>query len=221
MNKMQGKLYVIEAGSDAAGKHTQTDLLYNKLSEKYKKIKKVEFPNYEDDSSFAVKMYLNGDFSKTPDGVNAYASSTFYAIDRYITYTKYLKDFYEDGGIIIADRYVTSNMIYQAGKIDDKEKRKKFIKWLYNLEYEIYALPIPTKVFYLDMPFEVSKKLLAKRRENNSIKDIHEEDTVYLEKIYNSSIEIAHSEEWEIIKCTKNDLLLKPEEINREIIGKI
>lgn len=218
---MNGKLYVIEAGSDASGKKTQTDLLYKKLVEKYNKVKKVEFPNYKSDSSFLVKMYLNGDIKEKPDDVNAYASSTFYAIDRYLTFERGLREFYENGGIIIADRYVTSNMIYQLGKLDDEEERARFIKWLYDLEYRIYNLPRPTDVFYLDTSFEVSQKLLEKRRKKLSPKDIHEENKDYLKKIYDRSLNIAKSEGWQIIDCMQDGKLLPPLEINRKILGKI
>lgn len=218
---MSGKLYVIESGSDASGKHTQTKLLYQKISEKNLKVKMVEFPNYDSDSSFAVKMYLKGDFADNPSDINAYTASTFFAMDRYITFTKELKRFYNSGGIIIADRYTTSNMVYQGAKIDDDKERQIFLDWLFELEFKIYSLPIPTEVFYLDVPFAISSKLLDSRRKSEEIKDIHEEDKNYLEKVHRRAKNIALNYNWNIIDCTKDGEMLSIEDINAMIMERI
>ena len=126
---MQGKLFIIE-GLDGSGKETQTKKLYERLKEEGYMIKKVEYPNYKSDSSALVKMYLNGDFGKSADDVNAYISSTFFAVDRYASYKTEWQEFYQSGGIILADRYTSSNMIHQASKMENKKERQQFLNWL-------------------------------------------------------------------------------------------
>ena len=179
-----GKLFVIE-GTDGSGKQTQSTLLQQRLKEKNIDFKSVSFPNYENDSSALVKMYLNGEFGTDAKKISPYIASTFFAADRYATYKRYLEEYYENGGIIIADRYTTSNMVHQAGKIRDKKERDKFIEWLWDFEFKLYELPIPTEVFFLNMPIEYSEKLM-KDRENKitheTKKDIHEKDEEYLKE---------------------------------------
>ena len=97
-------------------------------------------------------MYLSGEFGEDAKSISPYIASTFYAIDRYATFKKYFEDYYNDGGIILADRYTTANMVHQAGKIEDKAERKKFLDWLCDFEFNIYGLPQPTKTFFLNMP---------------------------------------------------------------------
>jgi len=154
----------MESGSDACGKATQTKLLYENLLKKNSRIMKVEFPNYKSPSSSLVKMYLNGDFGSKAEDINPYITSTFFAIDRYATFKKEIQWYYDNGYIIIADRYTTSNMVYQAGKYDSIEEKNKFLDWLYDFEFNLYGLPVPDKVFFLDLPFEISYNLMKKRK---------------------------------------------------------
>ena len=182
---MKGKLIIIE-GSDGSGKATQTKKLYDRLEAENYKIKKVEFPNYDSESSALVKMYLRGDFGKSATDVDPYVCSTFYAVDRYASFKTEWEEFYNDGGIIICDRYTTSNMVHQASKLDESE-RDKYLDWLSDLEFNLYKIPEPDCVIFLDVPAEVSKSLMKDR--NNKItgesqKDIHESDFEYLKKSY-------------------------------------
>ena len=124
------------------------------------KYKAISFPNYDSPSSSLVKMYLSGEFGTDPKTVSPYVASTFYAADRFATYQKDLKQFYEDGGIILADRYITANMIHQTGKIKDNKERDKFLDWVWDLETNIYGLPAPTEVFFLNMPPEKALELI-------------------------------------------------------------
>ena len=156
---MSGKLIIIESGTDASGKATQTELLYEYLKKDHKVVK-VEFPNYKSDSSALVKMYLNGDFGETANSVDPYIASTFYAADRYASYKTEWEDFYLSGGIIIADRYTTSNMVHQASKMDDLEEREKFLEWLDEYEYGLYGLPSASVVFFLVVPVRLSEELM-------------------------------------------------------------
>ena len=220
---MGGKLIVIESGSDASGKATQTKMLFDRLFKENYKVKKVEFPNYKSDSSALVKMYLNGDLGEKPEDINPYAISTFYAADRFASYKMQWEDFYQDGGVILADRYTTSNMVYQAAKFKNKAKKDKFLDWLWELEFSLYELPQPDVVFFLDIPPTFTKKLMKEREEINGkgqIKDIHEENLQYLDQSYNNALYIADKYNWEKINCIKNNELMTKDEIHELIYEK-
>ena len=148
---MKGKLIVLE-GIDGSGKETQSNLLEKKLKEKGREVMHISFPDYESPSSALVKMYLKGDFGKNPEDVNPYAASLFYAVDRFASYRMKWKYFYEKGGIVIADRYTTSNMVHQMTKYEDEVKRKDFLSWLEKTEYGELELPRPDLVILLDIP---------------------------------------------------------------------
>lgn len=215
----------MESGSDACGKATQSELLYKRLSDIEKKVLKVEFPNYNSDSSIFVKMYLNGEFGKRPQDINPYITSTFFAIDRYATFKKEIEPYYNDGYTIIADRYTTSSMVYQAGKYDDFDEKNKFLDWLYDFEFNIYALPKPDKVFFLDLPFEISYNLMKKRsmqnQKNDLKKDIHEDDKAYLEKVYINAKFVAKKYNWINIDCLQEKNMKSIQEIHKLIIKHI
>ncbi len=216
-----GKLIVID-GTDGSGKQTQLEILESKLTEEKIEYKKVSFPNYDSPSSSLVKMYLSGEFGNDAKTISPYIASTFYAADRYATYKKDLEEYYENGGLILADRYTTANMVHQAGKIKDKEERQKFLDWLWNLEFELYKIPVPTKVFFLNMPPEYSFKLMENRKnkfDNEAKKDIHESDKTYLIESYEAACELATSYNWNEIKCVKNGEIRTREEIGEEIFN--
>lgn len=208
-----GKLIVIEAG-DGSGKATQTQKLFEHLSSKNYKVRKVSFPDYDSPSSSLIKMYLNGDFGTHADDVDAYAASTFYAVDRYASYRMNWKSFYEAGEIILADRYTTSNMVHQAVKIADNNERENFLNWLDDFEFVKLKLPRPDLVIFLDMPPEISEKLINERHRT----DIHEKDFNYLRRCYNSYKELAKKFNWMTIKCSVGDNPRTIEEINRDIL---
>ena len=214
-----GKLFVIE-GTDGSGKQTQFNLLKEHLTKEGIEYKTVSFPNYDSSSSALVKMYLSGEFGENAKEISPYIASTFYAVDRYATFQKDLKEYYENGGIILADRYTTANMIHQAGKISDKDERKKYLEWLFDFEFNLYKLPIPNKVFFLNMPTEKVCELI-KNRENKfshtSKKDIHERDTKHLQDSYNAACEVAKEYNWNEIKCVKDDKIRTREDIHKEI----
>jgi len=214
-----GKLFVID-GTDGSGKQTQFDLLKKHLDEDGIYYKTVSFPNYDSPSSSLVKMYLSGEFGENAKDVSPYIASTFYAADRYATFQKEYKKYYEEDGIILADRYTTANMVHQAGKISDKDEREKFLKWLFDLEFNIYGLPVPTKVFFLNMPPEKVKELI-KNRENKfthtATKDIHERDPKHLEDAYNAACSLVDKYNWNEIKCVRDNILRTREDIHEEI----
>ncbi len=216
----KGRLIVIE-GLDSSGKETQSRLLCEYLEKSGKKVKRVEFPNYKSDSSALVRMYLGGSFGSTPDCVNAYAASTFFAADRYATYKTDFEQFLNDGGIVVADRYTTSNMIHQASKISDGEERNKYLEWLDDFEYNLLGLPKPDKVIFLDMPMEIAQKLMAARAnkiDGSEKKDIHERNREYLDATYRAALEVAEKFDWEHVMCGADGEPLSIEEINKEVI---
>lgn len=214
---MKGKLIVIE-GLDGSGKATQAQKLYDTLTDMGKNVRKVSFPAYDSDSSALVKMYLRGDFGTSPDSVNPYAASSFYAVDRFASYkTDWQKD-YESGAIIIADRYTTSNAIHQCSKLP-KENWDEFLKWLFDFEYNYLGIPAPDSVIYLRVDPDVSQQLMSKRyNSDESKKDIHERDTEYLRRSRTAADYCADTLNWMSIECTKNGNIKSIEEIFDEIM---
>lgn len=215
---MRGKLIVIEAG-DGSGKATQTKLLYESLKTENYRVKKIEFPDYKSDSTALIKMYLNGEFGTNPNDVNPYVASTFYTVDRYASYKKEWEDFYQSGGIILADRYTTSNMVHQAAKIINPEDRKDYLTWLWDLEFVKFGLPVPDCVIFLNMHPSYSQKLINERpnKSGEKEKDIHERNYEYLVKSYYNACEIMDSYGWLKVNCVSEGQLRSREEIHKDI----
>ncbi|MGL4424864.1 MAG: dTMP kinase [Cetobacterium sp.] len=214
-----GKLIVIE-GTDSSGKETQTELLFKKLSEKIEKIRKISFPNYESPACAPVKMYLAGEFGTDASSINPYPISTMYAIDRYASYKKDWGKFYNDGGVIITDRYTTSNMVHQASKIENSLEKNLYLDWLEDLEYNKMGIPKPDLVIFLNMPTETAQKLMAERKNKitgEDQKDIHEKDGEYLKKSHKNATEISKKYSWAEIKCVENGKLKTIEDISEEL----
>lgn len=211
-----GKLIVIE-GLDGSGKSTQLNLLPQSLSKAGIDSRSVSFPNYESDSSALVKMYLNGEFGTHPSDVNAYAASAFYAVDRFASFKTDWGQYYLNGGTVISGRYTTSNAVHQASKMQP-EYWDGFLTWLYDFEYVKMGIPKPDKVIFLDMPIEVSQKLLTSRYNgNDEKKDIHERDTEYLEHCRKAAIYTAKFSNWEIISCAQGGQARSIEDIAKDV----
>ncbi|MHA4988989.1 dTMP kinase [Cetobacterium somerae] len=215
----KGKLIVIE-GTDSSGKETQTAMLFEKLSKEIKKIRKISFPNYESPACAPVKMYLAGEFGTDAEKVNPYPASTMYAIDRYASYKTDWGNFYKDGGIIITDRYTTSNMVHQASKINNSKEKEIYLSWLEDLEYNKMEIPRPDLVIFLNMPTETAQKLMAERKNKitgEDKKDIHEKNVEYLKKSHKNACEISKKYSWKEIECVENNRLKTIEEISNEV----
>ncbi len=210
---------IVMEGLDGSGKGTQTKLLAEALRGIGLPVRTITFPDYDSLSSSLVKMYLAGDFGKDPDSVNAYAASSFYAVDRFASYrTAWQKD-YESGTVILADRYVTSNMVFQMGKLP-REQWEDFARWLDDFEYNKLGLPRPDAVIYCDMPIEVSQKLLAKRYNGDeSKKDIHEQNMAFLAHCREGAMAAAGWFGWQHIHCAKNGEPRTVEDIHSEILA--
>lgn len=216
-----GKLIVIE-GTDSSGKETQTKRLFEKLEEKGLKVKKISFPNYDSPACEPVKMYLSGAFGEDAMKVNPYPVSTMYAIDRYASFKTDWEKFYNEDGIIVTDRYVTSNMVHQASKIKDLDEKKQYLNWLEDLEYEKMGIPRPDLVIFLNMPTEMAVKLMAERKNKitgEEKKDIHERDKEYLKESHANACKIANIYNWKEIKCSDGDRIKTIEEIGEEVFS--
>lgn len=208
-------------GTDASGKQTQSELIYKKLTERGIRARLVSFPAYDKESSALVKMYLAGEFGKDPGDVNAYAASVFYAADRFATYRTDWGADYNDGVVIIADRYVSSNMIHQASKFASDSEKVKFIAWLEELEYGHFGLPRPDSVLFLDMPHEVAAELMRGRSnkiDDSAEKDIHESNAAYLKKSYENAQYISELRGWTHISCVREGKIRDIDDINAELI---
>ncbi len=215
-----GKIIVID-GLDGCGKSTQTQLAYEYLLKQNIKAKLISYPDYSKPSSTLVKMYLNGDFSQNPSDVNAYAASTFYAIDRYASYMQYWKELYNKGYTIIASRYTTSNAIHQMSKLPQSQW-DYYLDWLDDYEYNKLGLPPPDKVIFLDMPRDIADKLILNRYlGDDSKKDIHENDIAYLKSCQKSAHYVGQKQNWALINCTKNSELLSVEDIRNLVLNQI
>lgn len=217
---MSGKLITME-GLDGSGKATQTALLCDALSQRGVGVRRVSFPNYAEPSSALVKMYLDGGFGKDPNDVNAYAASSFYAVDRYASYQKHWKADYAGGTLIVADRYTTSNIVFQLSKLP-REQWDAFIAWLEDFEYDKLGLPRPDLTIYLDMPPAVSQKLMLDRYHGDEKKkDIHESNTSYLNACRESAAYAAKRLGWKVIYCAEENAPRTVEEIHRDILKTI
>lgn len=197
-----GKLIVIE-GLDGSGKGTQAALLLKRLRESGKDVFEIDLPNYSDNSSALVKMYLAGEMGNRPGDVNAFAASTFFAVDRYASFKKFWSKEYESGKIIVANRYTTSNACHQMTKLEKKDW-DSFLSWLFDFEYVKLGIPEPDCVVFLDMPVETSQKLLEKRYNNDeSKKDVHERDIDYLNHCRDAAIYACEKLGWKRIVCAE------------------
>ena len=199
----KGKLIVFE-GTDGSGKATQSKLLLERLQREGFDCRALTFPRYGKPSAAPLEEYLHGAYGSHPEAVNAYAASTFFAVDRYASYQQDWGKYYESGGILVADRYTTSNAVHQASKLPEGE-RQAFLKWLFDFEYRLLQLPEPTLVFYLDVPTEITEKMMRCREaQTNTTADIHEQDDGYLRACRRAAQKTAEECAWHCIDCSQN-----------------
>lgn len=211
------KLIIIE-GLDGSGKSTQTKLVEEYFNKKGIDYKKIKLPNYESKSSTLVNMYLNGDFGKSADDVNAYAAGAFYAVDRFASFKLEWEEDYNSKTVILADRYATSNSIYQMEKLD-KSEWDSYLEWSADFEYNKIGIPKPDLVIYLDMPVEISQRLMTKRYDGDeNKKDVHESNVEFLQNCRRSALYSADKQGWAVVACSNNNEPLSIEEIHKHII---
>ena len=211
-----GKLIVIE-GTDGSGKSTQFRLLTQRVEQEGIPFQKLVFPQYAEESSALIRMYLGGEFGSKPSDVNAYAASSFYAVDRYASYKKVWGQWYEQGGLVLSDRYTTSNAVHQASK-EPVEKQGAFLAWLYEFEYDRLGLPRPDLVIYLDVPTEYTEQMMRSREAATGTNaDIHEQDLAYLATCRETGRRAAHFYGWTVIDCVRDGKMRTIEDIHEEI----
>ena len=220
---MQDGLFIVLDGNDGSGKATQTKMLVEHFVQSGVPTEKIDFPGYQE--RFFGKLIAeclageHGDFVHMDPKI----ASTLYALDRQEAAPK-IREWLQEGKMVISDRYASSNMIHQGGKIEDEEDRINFLSWLDTMEYEIVGIPRPHAVIYLDVPVAVSLELLEQKRaaKNHTLKedkDTVEKDRQYLERSHISARALAASEPtWHIISCTKDGVMRSPEEIHEEIL---
>ena len=213
-----GKLIVFE-GIDGSGKSTQSGLTRSRLESEGIEFRSVTFPRYDNPSASLIKMYLGGEFGTKPGDVNAYAASCFYAVDRVASFLQDWKDYYNNGGLIVMDRYTTSNAIHQSAKLP-KSEREEYLRWLSDFEFGLLGLPAPDAVMYMDIPFELALKRIAQRENaTGTTGDIHEKDTEYLRTCHECGLQAADIYGWNKISLTKDGNERTIEDINDEIFA--
>lgn len=216
----KGMLIAID-GLDGSGKETQSTLLCKRLTKSGIKNRLISFPTYEGDSCALVNMYLGGKFGDDPAAVNAYAASSFYAMDRYCSYMLDWKKDYDAGTVIIANRYTSANLVHQMSKLPENEW-KSFTDWLWSYEFEKLGLPAPDAVIYLCLPPSVSASLIQSRCEKTGAKkDIHEKNTAFLENSYRAALYAAESCRWYKIDCADNNGLRGIDDINKQLCAEV
>ena len=211
-----GKLIVIE-GTDGSGKSTQFRMLSEHLEKDQVAFKHLVFPRYSEESSALIRMYLGGQFGTKPSDVNAYAASAFYAVDRYASYKMDWGQWYEQGGLVLSDRYTTSNAVHQASK-EPADAQADYLKWLYDFEYDKLGLPRPDLTIYLDVPTDFTERLMRKREQDtNTTADIHEKDLEYLATCRQTGRTAAAYYGWTVINCVSDNQMRTIEDIHQEI----
>ena len=210
------KLIVIE-GTDGSGKSTQFRLLTERVAAEGREFQKLVFPQYSEPSSALIRMYLGGEFGTKPSDVNAYAASAFYAVDRFASYKKVWGEWYEKGGLVLSDRYTTSNAVHQASK-EPEDKQLEYLKWLYEFEYDKLGLPCPDLTIYLDVPTDFTEKMMRSREAaTNTQADIHEKDLAYLATCRRMGKKAAQYYGWTVIDCVRDGQMRSIEDIHEEI----
>lgn len=211
-----GKLIVIE-GTDGSGKSTQFRLLTQRMEQEGKTFQKLVFPQYQEESSALIRMYLAGEFGSHPSDVNGYAASAFYAVDRYASYKKAWGAWYKAGGLILSDRYTTSNAVHQASK-EPAERREEFLAWLADFEYHRLGLPEPDLTIYLDVPTEYTQRMMRAREQATGTQaDIHEQDLAYLALCRETGRAAARFYGWTVVECVRDGAMRSIEDIHEEI----
>ena len=210
-------IFIDLEGLDGSGKTTQTELICKRLQADGIDYRQIKLPDYESDSSILVRKYLAGDFGKNAGDVNAYAASVLYAADRFASYTEKWGEDYRNGKLIFADRYTPANALYQMTKLD-KADWDLFLEWLFDFEYEKIGIPAPDKVIFLDMPVEVSQRLMTSRYNGDeSKKDVHEANVEFLNACREAALYAADKYGWSVISCAENDEPLPIEVINDKV----
>lgn len=217
---MSGELIVIE-GIDGSGKSTQYKKLKERLETEGHSFRTLVFPRYDNESSALIRMYLGGEFGSDPSDVNAYAASCFYSVDRIASYKSDWGEYYNNGGVLLSDRYTTSNAVHQGAKVPECE-REKYFEWLYDFEFNKLGLPKPSLVIYLDVDAKTSSEQMWERQKNTNTKgDIHETHMDYLASCAVCGRSAAESLGWQKISCVEDGKMRSIEDIHSDIYNAV
>lgn len=217
---MKGKLIVIEGACDGIGKTTQYNLLKEYLINKGYKVYSHHFPTYDSKQGKLVQYYLNGDLG-SPEELSAYLVNSVYAVDRAFTWVNELKKEYENGSIILLDRYTTSSLIYQSSLFKTDEEKVNFINYVEDYEYNKLNIKRPDKVIFLTADFDVVTKMRNGRTSNDGVlNDVYERDNELMKKIYDNSSFVSKYLDFEIVKCDSDGKLREIDDIQNEIRNK-
>lgn len=212
-------MFCVIEGLDGCGKSTQIALLEEALKAEEKDFMHIKLPDYESPSSALVNMYLAGQFGQDAADVNVYAASAFYAVDRFANFALKWKEAYLSGTDILADRYTTSNAIYQLAKLPESEW-DAYLNWLSDFEYQKMGIPAPDKVIFLDMPVEISQKLMSERYAGDeSKKDVHEKNVVFLKTCRKAALYTAKKWQWSVIECAEENAPKSREAIHADVLN--
>jgi len=210
---VKGNLIVFE-GIDGSGKSTQFNMLCERLEKEARDFRRIRFPRYDKPSSALIKMYLGGELGDNPNAINAYAASSFYAVDRYASFMQDWSEYYKRGELILTDRYTTSNAIHQGAKFSDDE-RGGFLEWLYNYEFDLLGLPRPDLVIYMNISADiVARRLLSRQNDTGTSRDIHEKDADYLRQCSILGKHAADFYNWHCVDCVKDGRELSVDELH-------
>ncbi|MFB6212709.1 MAG: dTMP kinase [Candidatus Magasanikbacteria bacterium] len=226
MNKNKESTLIAIEGTDGSGKTSQFEILKNKLKKQGFNFRTLDFPQYDRNSSYFIKRYLNGDYGNL-DEVTPRQASLLYALDRFDVKNR-MKDWLSQELIVLCNRYVYSNMAHQAAKIDSPSKRDEFLDWIYRLEYEVLGHPEPDLSLFLKVPAEKAQDLGNKKPEsrrsyvNGKEQDIHEESLEHLKKAKNVyGTLVKNNSEFKMINCLKGGELISKEEIHKKVWGAV
>ena len=213
---MQGKLIVME-GIDGSGKSTQYRKLCERLTADGTAFRHIVFPRYNEESSALIRAYLGGQFGDRPGDVNAYAATTFFAVDRFASYKTDWGAYYQSGGLVLSDRYTTSNACHQGSKVPEEE-RQHYLDWLYDFEFRVMELPKPDLVIYLDIDVETARRQMEQRQNATDTKaDIHEKDFQYLAECLTAGHYAADHYGWTRIRCVEQGQMRSIEAIHEDV----
>ena len=217
----KGKLIVVEGACDGIGKTTQYEMLCNHLLNDGQEIANHHFPSYGTYQGAPVEKYLKGEFGQ-PSELSPYFVNSLYATDRGITWYTSLKQLYEQGKIILLDRYTTSSLIYQSALIEDIEQKKKFIDYVIDFEYNKIGIKKPDNVIFLYAPFDLVTKMRNDRKQNGGIvNDIHESNLEFMKKVYENAMFIADYLSWDKVQCNDGNKMRDIDDIHKEIYSLI
>lgn len=217
----KGKLIIVEGACDGIGKSTQYELLYDYLVKEGYRVVKHHFPSYNTTQGALVEKYLKGEYGN-PKDISPYFINSLYAIDRAASFKESLGDEYEKGSVLLFDRYTTSSIIYQSSTIDNLEKRKEFIDYIVDFEYNKLEIPTPDEVIFLHAPFELVTELRRQRKENDGISnDIHERDLSFMKRVYDNSMYLSDYLNWDKVDCSSNNKMRSREDIHEEVKQKV